>query len=112
MARPVSGERHRDRRTGRRRQPHETPWCEVALLRPGQEVRLVNLSSGGALLESPRRMRPGSAAELHLLAPAGRCVLRARILRCSVAALEPLRYRGAIAFEDQLDLDAGTMGRG
>jgi len=101
-----------DRRAETRRRPHETPWLDVALLRPGQEVVVVNLSSHGALLESARRMRPGMRTELQLVGPRSRCVLPARVLRCVVAQLEPLRYRGALAFEEPLAVEPEGPGSG
>ena len=91
-----------ERRAGRRVAPASTAWSPSALLRPGQEVALINLSSGGALVESPTRLKPGAPAELQLLGP-WRCVVRGRIDRCRVIRLEPLRYEGAIRFDAQLD---------
>ena len=83
--------------------PEETRWRPLALLRPGQAVVLVNVSSGGALVESPTRLSPGARAELHLFG-GSKCSVRGRIERCRVSRLEPLRYEGAIVFEKSLDL--------
>jgi hypothetical protein len=84
----------------------------VALLRPGQEVLVVNLSSQGALLESARRMRPGTRAELQLVGSGTRRVLGARVLRCVVTAIDPIRYRGALAFEERLAIELDEQGSG
>jgi hypothetical protein len=92
-----------DRRLGERVTPDETRWRALALLRPGQEVVLVNVSPGGALLESPTRLSPGARAELHLFG-GSRCSVRGRVERCRVSRLEPLRYEGAIVFEKFLEL--------
>ena len=92
----------------RRRDPRLTPetatWNGVALLRPGQEVRVVNISPHGALVESASRLRPGIRAELHLVRGASRIAVKGRLERCEVSRLEPLRYRGAIVFEEHVPL--------
>ena len=91
-----------ERRTAPRVPPDCTPWPRDARLRPGQDVVLLNVSRGGALVESGNRMTPGVRTELQLLG-ALRRIIRGRIERCHVSALEPLRYRGAIVFEERLD---------
>ena len=91
-----------ERRKAPRVPPDCTPWPRDALLRPGQEVVLLNVSRGGALVESGNRMTPGVRTELQLLG-AVRRIIRGRIERCHVSALDPLRYRGAIVFEERLD---------
>ena len=64
---------------------------------------MVNLSAGGALVESPTRLAPGARTELHLFG-SPRCSVAGRVERCRVLRLEPLRYEGAIAFDVLLDL--------
>ncbi|HXG88970.1 MAG TPA: hypothetical protein VNJ02_11595 [Vicinamibacterales bacterium] len=91
-----------ERRAGSRLSPEQTPWRPDALLRPGQDVRLVNVGGGGALIESAARMHPGARTELQLNGPA-RCVVRGRIERCRVTALDPVLYEGAMVFDHQLD---------
>ncbi len=83
--------------------PDRTPWQRLALLRPGQEVVLVNVGPGGALVESLTRMSPGVRTELQLFGASRRSV-RGRVERCRVSGIEPLRYEGAIVFDSALDL--------
>lgn len=90
-----------DRRIAERVAPERTPWRQLALLRPGQEVVLVNLSPGGALVESLTRMSPGTRTELQLFG-ASRCSVRGRVERCRVSGIQPLRYEGAIVFDSSL----------
>ena len=75
-----------------------------AVLRPGRVVRLVNLSSGGALVEGRRPLPPGSRVYLHLSTD-DRSVGRAgHVLRCAVASLagaDGVRYHGAVQFDDE-----------
>jgi hypothetical protein len=98
-----------DRRRTRRVQPDRTPWLAVALLRPGQEVVLLDLSAGGARLESRARMNPGTRTELQLCG-AERRNLRGHIGRCRVSRLDPVRYEGAFVFEERLDWSFALAG--
>jgi hypothetical protein len=72
---------------------------------------VVNLSSRGALLESSTRMRPGTCTELYLASRGGRRVLRGCVLRCAVAQLNPLRYRGAVIFDAPLSIVSTRLQR-
>jgi hypothetical protein len=76
-----------------------------ALLRPGQAVVLVNITSCAALVESEVRLRPGARTELQLALRGRRTHIRGRLDRCHVSALEPLRYRGVLVFDDQVTFE-------
>jgi hypothetical protein len=79
----------------------------TAILRPGYAVSLVDLSSGGALIQGPRPLRPGARVHLQLQTGARRLGLSAQVLRCSVAALDSrqgVQYRGALRFDHRCDL--------
>ena len=95
-----------ERRRTTRVPPEATPWEPAALLRPGVDVVLLNVSAGGALIESRTRISPGARTELQLLGAVRRAV-RGRIDRCAVSALNPVRYRGAIVFDEQLQWSRG-----
>ncbi len=74
-------------------------------LRPGTAIVVVNLSAGGALVESMSPCRPGSKTELYLEAPDGRRRRAAgAVLRCWVASVAPLRFRSAVCFDAAADL--------
>jgi hypothetical protein len=73
------------------------------------EVRVINVSGGGALIESVRRMRPGARTELQL-SGARRRVVSGRIDRCRVTHLNPVRYEGAIVFDHALEWPGDTHG--
>jgi hypothetical protein len=77
---------------------------ERARLRPGRMAHIVDLSSGGALIETDWRLLPGMRVELQLGEPIPLFRVTGRILRCHVALLdrERIRYRGALVFEEQL----------
>ena len=82
----------------------------VAVLRPGQPVVLVNISSQAALVESATRMRPGAFAELQLGGSGARASVRGRVERCHVVGLDPLRYHGLVLFEEPIDVGAEAEG--
>jgi hypothetical protein len=73
-------------------------------VRPGHEAALINVSQGGALIETLCRLVPGAAIDLQFTTGEGRVSVRGRVLRCAVAHLRPsgVFYRGAIAFERSL----------
>ena len=91
-----------DRRLAARLTGEETPWQRTALLRPGQEVILLNFSAGGVLVESLARMNPGTRTELQLIGAVRRQV-RGHIARCRVTHLEPLRYEAAFIFDERVE---------
>lgn len=70
-------------------------------LRPGAIVTLVNLSCGGALVESTLRLRWGTRCDLEWTMGDGMTIVAARVTRCYVARLGPsgVRYRTAVRFE-------------
>jgi len=73
-------------------------------LRPGRTAQIIDLSPGGALIETDWRLLPGTRVELQLGDPVTLHRVKGRILRCHVAMLdrERIRYRGALIFEEQL----------
>ncbi len=85
-----------------------------ATLRPGHVVSLIDLSAGGALIQCPRPMRPGSRVYLQVATDARTVAMHAHVLRCTVVAVNPhegLTYRGAVKFEHRCDLfwEGGTL---
>ncbi len=77
-----------------------------ARLRPGRTAHVIDLCSGGALIETDWRLLPGTRVELQLGHPVPKFRVAGRILRCHVALLdrERIRYRGALAFDERLPL--------
>jgi len=85
-----------------------------AILRPGYAVSLVDLSSGGALIQGPRPLRPGARVHLQIVNGKRRLALSAQVLRCSVASLDTrqgVQYRGALQFDHRCDSlwEGGTL---
>ena len=79
-------------------------WRSHAVLRPGMPVTLLNISSRAALVESAARLRPGAHTEVQLAGSQARTSIAGRLDRCYVAALEPIRYRGLLVFDQRIDL--------
>jgi PilZ domain len=85
-----------------------------AILRPGYAVSLIDLSSGGALIQGPRPLRPGARVHIQLVSGNRRLAIGASVLRCAVASLEAgqgVQYRGALKFDHRCDLfwESGTL---
>lgn len=97
-------ERRRERRTTGAG-PH---WQASAILRPGQPVTLLNISSRAALVESAARLRPGAHTEVRLAGSQAPASIGGRLDRCYVAALEPIRYRGVLVFDERVDVGDNT----
>ena len=86
------------------------PWQPATLIRPGQRVTLINISSRAALIESAARLRPGAHTEMQLADAATRATVKGRLDRCYVAALEPIRYRGVLIFDQCVDVGRNAPG--
>ena len=73
----------------------------LARVRPGRDVRLLDFSRGGALLQSTWRLLPGSGAELQLATREWRWATSGEVVRCQVCELtldERVGYRAAVRF--------------
>ena len=104
----------RDRRLSVRRAGKECAWLVAARLRPGRDIRVVDLSDGGALIEGLVRLMPGSSVELHVRCLEARHTIRGRVLRCFVSAIrrDGVEYRAALGFDRPISLDPGSSGGG
>jgi len=91
------------RRSARYRQVDEHRIVSTRI-RPGHVAAVVNVSAGGALIETVRRLLPGAAVELQLERRDDRVALRGAMARCWVSRLNArcVWYRGAIVFDREL----------
>ncbi len=90
-----------ERRTSPRSTHADFGWLVAARLRPGRDVRLLDLSSGGALVEARVRLMPGTGVVLHLVGCDSHHTIHGTVLRCRVSALDQesgVRYRAALGF--------------
>jgi len=68
---------------------------------------MVNLSTGGVLIEAPFQLRPGSRMTVEMSMSAERLDMSLRLLRCYIADLRNgPRYRAACEFDQALQMSA------
>ena len=92
-----------DRRLSSRRRGVQDHGVVSAHVRPGHSAVLLNVSAGGALVDTEHRLLPGSIVELQMRTKGDRISMRGRVVRCAVVRLRPaVCYRGAIAFDQYL----------
>lgn len=77
-------------------------------LRIGRDVRAVDVSNDGVLVDGTVRFLPGTHVEVHIITPGGRVLVRSRVARCCVSAVgaDGVRYRAALAFDRPIDTRA------
>ncbi len=98
-----------ERRTSPRLPPSAIPSLKSISLSSGPEVVLINISRGGALLESDRRLRPSTKICLRLVTAETVHQVWGRVLRSQVSGLVGgLHYQSAVAFDQELALLAGA----
>jgi hypothetical protein len=97
-----------ERRGTPRRAPADDEPVSRVRLRAGRELTVVDVSSGGALVEGPARLLPGTHVDVHIVTKEGRTLVRSRVVRAHVHYLDAavVRYRGGIAFERSIDISA------
>ena len=91
-----------DRRVHTRLTPVELPSPITARLKYGEAVTLVDLSAGGALVETSMFLRPDTDLVIELLDGRTRNVtdVVSRVLRSQVSGLQGgVKYRGACVFD-------------
>jgi len=98
MTRRAHGERRREPRLA-------CDWLSGARLRPGHDLEVIDLSSGGALVEAPIRLLPGSRVEIVLAAPDWHWKVLAYVVRCEVWDLSGhgARYRAGLRFGERME---------
>jgi hypothetical protein len=95
-----------DRRAHRRVPAKALDWIEVARVKYGPDVNIVDLSTTGVLLESARPMAPGSKQALEIAAGKRSIVVPFGVLRSKISALAARGavYRVACSFSRPLEL--------
>lgn len=91
-----------DRRRDVRRPAADLTWLRAARLRPGPDAVVIDLSSGGALVETATRLRPRMKTVLQLTAGEGEVRASGEVVRAWVSAVPPgggILYRGALRFD-------------
>jgi len=72
-----------------------------ARVRPAHVVVLVDISAGGALIQTSHRLLPGARIEIHLRTMSEVHVAKGCVIRCRVVRLraDAITYEGAVAFD-------------
>jgi hypothetical protein len=88
----------------RRVETFEEHGIVSARVRPGHRARLIDVSAGGALIETGHRLLPGTSVELQVETGTRKANVRGHVVRCAVVRVRPtwVCYRGAIAFDRHL----------
>lgn len=98
-----------ERRAARRMAPSELSG-DIRLTIPGvSDILMVNISETGALIETSRRLSPGTAADLFVRLNGKRHMVRAKTVRSTLHAINSggaVVYRTALQFEQRLPLEA------
>ena len=105
----------RERRASPRVPALMVSGMERARLRPGRTAHILDVSAGGALIETDWRLLPGTRVDMQLGEPVPLFRVAGRVLRCHVALLDRgrIRYRGALMFEEPLPFwEVATHGVG
>lgn len=86
----------------------------VIKIRPGDGATIIDVSAAGALIETHRRLLPGSLVELHMETDHQKTRVRGTVVHCAVVRVGPacMAYRGAIEFERHLPWFAPDHGYG
>src|SRR5262245_50364565 len=92
-----------DRRVWPRIPASQLPDLSVNLT-TGPDIRLIDISRGGALFECSKRLVPASTVALRLVTPDGTHIVRGRVVRSRIVRLERggLGYQAAVAFNETL----------
>ncbi len=93
-----------ERRLSQRRQSLEEHGIVSIRVRPGVDASIVDVSATGVLIETQRRLLPGTSIEIHFERDKRLAAIRGRVLRCAIVRLGPssVCYRGAVLFDRHL----------
>jgi hypothetical protein len=94
-----------DRRGNLRLGPDDVRWLRSARLKYGPDVRVIDISRGGILVETAGQLRPDSNIVFELSGPMSSILMPSKVLRCRVASFDDvMRYQGACAFKRPLEI--------
>ena len=85
----------------------DLPWLTKIKLPWGLEVRLLNMSATGMLVETTSKLTPGTVANIEIAGADEKVVIPARFVRSEIVGVDALgvRYRTAVVFDREVDLD-------
>ncbi len=102
-AEPESSPAASERRAFVRVAARELTWVRGARLKYGPSLSLIDVSTGGAQIESPVLLKPGSTVIVEIQGQDQDLAVKSRVVRCRLASISPrATYRGALAFAGEL----------
>jgi hypothetical protein len=94
-----------NRRLHERFKANSLHWVRSARLKYGADVRIIDISAGGVLLETASALTRDANVVVELTGPESPILIPSRVLRCRMASFgEILKYQGACAFKRPLTI--------
>ena len=102
-----------NRRIHERLKPSDLQWLRGARLKYGAEVRVLDISAGGMLIETADELTTDASVVVELTGASSPILVPSRVLRCRIASFgEVLRYQGGFAFKRPLTIAEFASRRG
>lgn len=95
----------------RRQHPrHDVKRPVRGAVKPRMEIRVVNISESGLLVEAPFGLPPAGVCELTLNLPEGEMTILARVARCRANMVKTATGGAAVVFHAGLAFDEKLVG--
>lgn len=108
----VSVDHGENRRVHERLRASDLRWLRGARIKYGADIRVLDISAGGMLLETSSQLAPDANVVVELIGGESPILIPSRVLRCRTASLgEILKYQGACAFKRPLSIPELTKRR-
>lgn len=95
----MKGQDTGDRRTSPRYESSAIPNLKSINQIGGPEVKLINISRSGALIEGPERMSPGSVIWLQIVTTGAVYHLKGHVVCSTTSSMNDQSFQSAIAFD-------------
>jgi hypothetical protein len=94
----------------RRHQRHEVNRPIKGTVKPRMEIRVINISESGLLVEAPFGLPPAGTCEVTLNLPSGEMIIRARVARCRANMVKTANAGASVVFHAGLAFDEKLSG--
>jgi len=102
---PITGPAADERRTHMRLSAEDALWLQGVRIKYGSDVRVIDISAGGILVESESELRPNANIVFEVSGPETTTLVPARVLRCHpIDKGGKKRHRAACAFKRPLSI--------